>query len=336
MKEIYCDGSCFGNPGPGGWGVLVKEGSITAEVHGHQPKTTNNQMELMAAITAAKFVSSGEEVTIYTDSKYVIQGITEWLKGWKKNSWVTAKKEPVKNSDLWKELDNLTQGKKINWTWVKAHNGNEGNERVDTLAKMGTNGKSNIHILDELIAKFIQIEIKTEIKAIEKEIKNVSFSLYSIVAKGSERYLVIDDEAVIYPAIKAYLLTEISKTGKSQSIAKETAHQEFKVLNDKDTYQIGLAILNKIQSEHQGNYQKYRHLCQHHIVKKYDSVICDKCDEGFGWYCPDSPDHTCYYYSDEGNVTLIDGTLVPIPETHNSSYESDDYCIFCGSPDERK
>lgn len=158
MKEIYCDGSCFGNPGPGGWGVLVKDETITAEVYGHQTKTTNNQMELMAAITAVKFVSLGENAIIYTDSKYVIQGITEWLKNWKKNKWLTAKKEPVKNSELWKELDSLSQSKKINWTWVKAHNGNEGNERVDLLAKMGTNGKSNIHVLDDLVAKFFRAE----------------------------------------------------------------------------------------------------------------------------------------------------------------------------------
>ena len=157
MKEIYCDGSCFGNPGPGGWGVLVIDGSLTAEINGHKSMTTNNQMELTEAIIAVKFVGNNESVTIYTDSNYVIKGITDWINGWKKNNWVTAKKEAVKNSDLWKELDELSKNKKINWTWVKAHNGNEGNEIVDELAKRGTQGKINEHNLDDLIIKFRKV-----------------------------------------------------------------------------------------------------------------------------------------------------------------------------------
>ena len=284
MKEIYCDGSCFGNPGPGGWGVWVTDKSLTAEIYGHKAQTTNNQMELMAAITAVKFVSIGEQATIYTDSQYVIKGITEWLKGWKKNNWLTAKKEAVKNSDLWKELDAQTQGKKLNWVWVKAHNGNQGNEIVDSLAKMGTQGKSNMHILEEQLAKFVNIKNSTE------EIVSNAFPCYSLVSHKNKKYFVLNVDVLIYPQIDAYALVELDSL-KNIVIEKSQAHKEFKLIEGNDSYKITLSMLNKVQSTYQENYHKYKQVCKHHITEKSESAICNNCGVDFGWYCEKSPDN---------------------------------------------
>ncbi len=134
---IYTDGACSGNPGPGGWGVVVKAVGKVHEFNGGEISTTNNRMELTACIEALRIVPQSFIVTVITDSRYVQDGICHWIKGWKKNGWKTANKSPVKNMDLWQELDMLTQGRVVNWEWVAAHNGNEGNERADIMAKQG-------------------------------------------------------------------------------------------------------------------------------------------------------------------------------------------------------
>ena len=137
---IHTDGACKGNPGPGGWGVLLQGASGTSkELFGGEAHTTNNRMEMMAVIQALKALKRPCEVQLYLDSEYVRKGITEWIKGWKARGWLTADKKPVKNADLWKELDELVQtsGHKIRWHWVKGHNGDAGNERADALANQG-------------------------------------------------------------------------------------------------------------------------------------------------------------------------------------------------------
>ena len=135
----YTDGACSGNPGPGGWGVILqaKENSIVVkelELYGGEKETTNNRMELMAAISSLEGLEKSTKLTIITDSNYVKGGVTEWIKNWKKNNWKTSNKKPVKNKDLWEKLDSLTINQKIKWTWVKGHNGNIGNEKADFLA----------------------------------------------------------------------------------------------------------------------------------------------------------------------------------------------------------
>ena len=137
MKQviIYTDGACRGNPGPGGWGALIKFESAEKEIFGGQPDTTNNQMELSAAIEGLAALKEPCSVELFTDSKYVKQGITEWINNWKSNGWKTSKKEDVKNKDLWTQLDILNNSLNIQWKWVKAHAGNEFNEKVDLLAK---------------------------------------------------------------------------------------------------------------------------------------------------------------------------------------------------------
>ena len=135
MIEVYTDGSCLGNPGKGGWAFLVNNEGVISSRSGFSTDTTNNQMELTAAIKAIEFLINYEEIRIYTDSNYVKNGITSWITNWKKNNWKTASKNPVKNKDLWERLDKLNYLKKIEWKWVKAHETNKLNNKVDLLAR---------------------------------------------------------------------------------------------------------------------------------------------------------------------------------------------------------
>ena len=135
--EIYTDGACRGNPGPGGWGVWLKSGEDEKEVYGGEKETTNNRMELMAAIQALEVLNQSCNIQLHSDSKYVLQGITEWMDNWKKRGWKTATNKPVKNEDLWRRLDMAMQRHDVNWSWVKGHSGNIGNEKADQLANQG-------------------------------------------------------------------------------------------------------------------------------------------------------------------------------------------------------
>ncbi len=137
IVEIYTDGACRGNPGPGGWGVLLIYGDTRKELFGGEDNTTNNRMELMAAIKALTSLKRGCKLTLYTDSQYVRKGITEWIMNWKKRNWRTAAKKPVKNEDLWRLLDTQVARHEVEWIWVKGHAGNEGNEAADQLANRG-------------------------------------------------------------------------------------------------------------------------------------------------------------------------------------------------------
>ena len=132
--KIYTDGACSGNPGKGGWAAIIIEGENQSNISGSENNTTNNRMELMAPIMALKKIKSKSEITIYTDSKYVKDGMTEWIKKWKLNNWKSSNKKPVKNKDLWVKLDNCCQKHEVSWKWVKAHAGNKLNNLVDELA----------------------------------------------------------------------------------------------------------------------------------------------------------------------------------------------------------
>jgi len=135
--EIYTDGACRGNPGPGGWGALLISGKHEKMMHGGEADTTNNRMELTAAIKALNVLKDDSSVVLYTDSKYVMDGINEWMPNWKKRGWKTAARKPVKNQDLWQGLDEAIGRHKIDWRWVKGHAGNPGNEMADELANKG-------------------------------------------------------------------------------------------------------------------------------------------------------------------------------------------------------
>jgi len=135
--DIWADGGCRGNPGPGGWGVLLRSGGHEKELWGGEPATTNNRMELTAVIRALEALKRPVQARIHTDSQYVQKGISEWIHGWKRNGWKTSDKKPVKNADLWQELDGLTARHRLQWLWVKGHAGDPGNERADALANRG-------------------------------------------------------------------------------------------------------------------------------------------------------------------------------------------------------
>ncbi|PKM12085.1 MAG: ribonuclease HI [Gammaproteobacteria bacterium HGW-Gammaproteobacteria-3] len=134
---VYTDGACRGNPGPGGWGVLLQYQDRSKELYGGERDTTNNRMELMAAIQALESLNRACKVRMHTDSKYVLQGITEWLPNWKKRGWKTAAKKPVKNEDLWRRLDAAIARHQIEWCWVRGHSGDKGNDKADSLANQG-------------------------------------------------------------------------------------------------------------------------------------------------------------------------------------------------------
>ena len=137
ITKVYTDGACSGNPGPGGWGATIKIDRETFEIYGGEDNTTNNRMELIAAIKALEYLNESYEITLYTDSNYVKDGITKWIFNWKKNNWKTSSKKTVKNCDLWIQLDTIQEKRKVTWNWVKGHSGNIGNERADELARMG-------------------------------------------------------------------------------------------------------------------------------------------------------------------------------------------------------
>ena len=134
---IYTDGACSGNPGSGGWGVVMRWQGTEKEMYGAEPLTTNNRMELMAAIQALEALNRPSRVILHTDSKYLLDGITKWIAGWQRNGWLTSAKKPVKNDDLWRRLIEAMSGHEVTWLWVKGHAGDPGNERADELARRG-------------------------------------------------------------------------------------------------------------------------------------------------------------------------------------------------------
>jgi ribonuclease HI len=134
---IYTDGACSGNPGPGGWGVVLRWNGTEKELHGGDSQTTNNRMELMAAIQALEALNRPSQVQLHTDSTYLLNGITKWIEAWQRNGWRTSARKPVKNEDLWRRLVEAMNGHEVRWLWVKGHAGEEGNERADALARLG-------------------------------------------------------------------------------------------------------------------------------------------------------------------------------------------------------
>jgi ribonuclease HI len=134
---IYTDGACSRNPGPGGWGVVLHWNDTVKELHGGEPLTTNNRMELTAAIQALEALNRPAKARLYTDSRYLLDGITRWIRGWQRNGWLTSAKQPVKNADLWRRLVEAINGHEVTWLWVKGHAGDAGNERADALARLG-------------------------------------------------------------------------------------------------------------------------------------------------------------------------------------------------------
>lgn len=154
MKKviIHTDGGCLGNPGPGGWAATLAYGAKIREISGGVPATTNNRMELQAAIESLRVLKEPCEVEFFTDSEYLRKGVTEWIWGWKRNGWVTKAKQPVKNADLWRQLDEVMRGHRISWQWLKGHAGHAGNERCDELAREAIEAVKRAHGKEQLAA----------------------------------------------------------------------------------------------------------------------------------------------------------------------------------------
>ena len=137
LIEIWTDGACSGNPGPGGWGAVMRSAGHVKEIYGGDPATTNNRMEMMAVVEALNALKKPSKVTLHVDSTYVKDGLTKWIKGWKRNGWKTADKKPVKNQDLWQRLEIAANAHNVDWRWVKGHSGHTENDRADALARKG-------------------------------------------------------------------------------------------------------------------------------------------------------------------------------------------------------
>ena len=142
--SIYTDGACKGNPGEGGWGAFIEYSDEKVKLYGYEKDTTNNRMEIIAAIEALRFIKVQSDIIIYTDSKYLMNGINTWIHGWKKNNWKTSSNKDVKNIDLWKIIDELNSNHSIEWVWVKGHSGNPGNEMADELANFAITSKGEM------------------------------------------------------------------------------------------------------------------------------------------------------------------------------------------------
>lgn len=344
MKKIYCDGACSGNPGPGGWGVVLvkneKHGDI--ELYSSDPHTTNNQMELTAAVMACEFIKPGEEAEIFTDSQYVIKGITEWIHGWKKNGWKTSKKEPVKNGELWQGLDRIREGKKITWTWVKGHNNDPYNTIADKLACLGKSGKSNLNTL----ASLLQLSGVKEPKVVEVKIPKAPLVVeeLSFITNNqtNEHFVVTKNDLDMFGSnAKLFQIVSLTHEMHAYLTTYKQLDENFTIAPSvpKKIRQNLFHYLKRDKNSSGELYYKAKEHCHHDIVGKVDSsAYCDICQERFGWFCSDSPDEVCHYYTDSatGLIHLRNGTTVKPADDHDSRYETHDTCLFCGAPDERK
>lgn len=340
MKSIYTDGACKGNPGPGGWGVFYEEENI--EIYSSDPDTTNNKMELMAAIGGTKLVFENEEAKIYTDSQYVIKGLTEWMINWKKNGWKTAKKEPVKNAELWKELDIGIQNKKIEWIWVKGHNGDPGNTKADQLANKGASGNSNYHKLNDILKEIKGNCAVTPIRTSKIENKSIKLELGIVITNNTtkESFIVTELNLSVWNSeVKVHKIISLDNAEKSYLLTHQTINKDFNEIEvDTKMYQKCLYVIKGQPNVLKQLYNMFETNCPHIISEdRNNNAHCKICRHSFGHYCPDSPDNVCHYYTNSENmIQLLIGEEVKPPKDHNKNYESDDYCIYCHSPEERK
>lgn len=340
MKIIYTDGACKGNPGPGGWGVFYEEKNI--ELYGSDPNTTNNKMELMAAIGGTKLIFENEEAKIYTDSQYVIKGLTEWMIGWKKNGWKTAKKEPVKNAELWRELDSGIQNKKIEWVWVKGHNGDPGNTKADQLANKGAAGNSNYHQLDDILNKIKVNSVVVPVNIPKVENKKIVVEPGIVIKNNTskESFVVTELNLSVWNSeAKVHKIISLDNVEKSYLLTQQALNKDFeKIEVDTKLYQKRLYVIKEQPNVLKKLHKLLEENCPHIIIEgKYNNAHCTVCGHSFGHHCQASPDHACHYYTEnDGMIYLITGKSVKPPEDHNKNYESDDHCIYCHHPEERK
>jgi ribonuclease HI len=354
-KKFYTDGACKGNPGTGGWGVYVEH--TGEEFYGYNAETTNNRMELTGAIKALGLILEGEEAIIFCDSQYVLKGITEWIHGWKKNGWKSAK-GAVKNQDLWQTLDKLNQDRKISWKWVKGHEDDVGNIKADALANRGATGENHDIPVLERNSEDSSDKAKAQKQVVKDTIVEIGRGDTLVNPVSGKHYYVLENALLLQTESSssenrlALLLEIIPQTQKAE---KELVQHVVTLSYLKQNYQkveftdeLRKSLL-KVLNIHRNQYDDLPvHLaktCQHRVEFNESededadgsySGYCVVCNEYFGHYCPESPDHVCHYQTHAGKITLITGEEINAPEDHNPNYETWDMCIFCGGPEERK
>lgn len=319
MRTFYTDGSCATDETPiGGWAFIEINGTqVIAKKSGSECSwsLSANQMELRAAIEAAKTIGVNESATIYSDSQYVVKGITQWIESWQKNNWHTKKNEIVLNQELWKELLLTVENKQINWIWVRSHCKNVFNELVDQMAKNAYLRNEQLHTNDEM--KYLSTGDLFHLGDESKKFVAI-FNQIKVDEKNGVLAMLLAN----YPSYEMHFISN-----EEQTFIVNASKKEKILIND---------ILQLMKERIELDVDKFSANCTHSIKKKHDSAICEICDQSFGWWCPDSPDNCCHYFSENGFIALENGQKVPIPPDHDEKYETDDCCIFCHDPEERK
>jgi ribonuclease HI len=325
MRIFYTDGSYGANSkDAGGWSFLeIGDDGIIFEKWDadFSVDNTSNRMELKAAIEALKLIKPGENATIYSDSQYVVKGISEWIKGWLKNGWVTARDEPIKHKDLWLEMLEQVKDKNLKWVWVRAHAFDEFNNRADEIARLSYIAPEEIQTAQtEKRKEYVKPEIGSmiyfdnESKRYMVMLNDVKFgNAYGFLAKLFANHL--GNELEFFDYNSKITLVENKSDKESRIVFK--AVETFKD-NVKKSYDL------------------MKKSCKHKIERKEDYVYCSSCGRDFGWYCPKSKDKCCHYFSDKGKIKLRNGEVIDIPKDHEPMNENYDECIFCHHPEERK
>lgn len=323
MRVFYTDGS-YGKDrmDAGGWAyleVVDKEIVLEKWEADFSIELTSNKMEMKAAIEALKIIQPGESAEIYSDCQYVVKGISEWIFGWIKNNWITSKSEPVVNKELWLELLQLTQNKNINWFWVRSHDKNKYNNRVDELA----------------LCAYIEPEYLTS------PIEDNKFSKPDVGAivyfdDPSKRYIVMLNDVVLDN--KSGFLAKLLANNLGTEIEYFSYDNNINIIEEKSDkeFKIVFKAVEQLKDKVSDAFNYVKKSCKHNIKKSGESASCSLCGKYFGWYCTESKDKCCHYFSNDGKVELITGELVEVPKHHEQYNEDYDWCIYCGDPEERK
>ena len=326
MRIFYTDGSVGANgKKAGGWAFLeVVDGKIIYEKYDvdFSSDVTNNKMELKAGIEAVKTIKIGESAKVHSDSQYVVKGISDWINSWVKKGWKTSKGEDVPNQELWNELLNETKNKDIQWIWVRGHANDEYNHRVDELSQKCYANPSKI-----------KPEMKKKGQIVMKP--NVGSVVY--FDDESKKYAVILNDVRVGKTL-GFLARMLANSLGNEMDFFPYDGDKFTIVESKGLKESRLTYktIEQFKNDVVHQFHILKKKCNHNITKVHDGAVCSICNQHFGWWCPDSPDHSCHYYSKDGKVELRNGSLVDVPKNHDPYYETDDCCIFCENPDERK
>lgn len=326
MRRFYTDGSFKANgKDAGGWAFLETfNGNILQEKFAPDFSLDNssNKMELIATIEALKVIYPGESAQILCDSQYVVKGGSEYISDWIKNDWMTQKNTPILYKELWMEYLELIKDKTITLIWVRSHSHDEFNHRVDELAR-------KCYVKPE--------EIKETMK--EKKQINMKPSIGSVIYfdDSSKKYAVILNDVRVGNTL-GFLARLLANSYGHELDFFSYNSDKFTVIQKKTEKEqrLTLQTIEQFKNNVEHEFFQLKDTCKHHIINNGDDAICKICEDSFGWWCPESKDHCCHYFSENGIIRLNDGTYVKVPKDHDEQYETYDDCIFCHAPEERK